>query len=419
MDPKRKWLWIGGGMVAVLLLCALAAGGWWLVRGRTGLPAVPPTLNSEQIATWAAATVAAQQTPGAPDTPIPGTAPAATSPPEPTLAASSPTALPPTALPPTAAASSTPQASPTPPCLAARFVKDVTVPDGTTFAPGQEFTKTWRLRNVGSCTWTTAYTVYFDRGDAMSGPADINLPHAVDPNETVDVSVALKAPATPGTYKGYWKLRTDDGRSFGIGADRSTAFWVAIKVVAPTPTPTPTPTPAPPTLPPPPLPVLDFYHEASSAEWVSGAGILPFDGPDNDPRGFVKPRPGALLEDGSRPEKVLEMHPEWVDDGVITGRYPAFTVIAGHHFQAQIGFLALSDGSCGAGDAIFQLNYREGGTLHPLGQWHETCDGALRTLDVDLSSLAGHRVEFVLAVMANGSSAQDWAVWVEPIVREP
>ncbi|NPA30544.1 MAG: hypothetical protein GXO37_00920, partial [Chloroflexi bacterium] len=101
MDPKRKWLWIGGGMVAVLLLCALAAGGWWLVRGRTGLPAVPPTLNSEQIATWAAATVAAQQTPGALDTPIPGTAPAATSPPEPTLAAPSPTALPPTALPPT------------------------------------------------------------------------------------------------------------------------------------------------------------------------------------------------------------------------------------------------------------------------------------------------------------------------------
>ena len=41
----------------------------------------------------------------------------------------------------------------------AQFVTDVTVPDGTKYDPGATFTKTWRLRNVGTCTWTTAYTM--------------------------------------------------------------------------------------------------------------------------------------------------------------------------------------------------------------------------------------------------------------------
>jgi hypothetical protein len=36
----------------------------------------------------------------------------------------------------------------------AAFVADVTIPDNTVMAPNQPFTKTWRLRNDGTCTWT-------------------------------------------------------------------------------------------------------------------------------------------------------------------------------------------------------------------------------------------------------------------------
>ena len=39
----------------------------------------------------------------------------------------------------------------------AQFVADVTVPDGTRYDPGATFTKTWRLRNIGTCTWTTSW----------------------------------------------------------------------------------------------------------------------------------------------------------------------------------------------------------------------------------------------------------------------
>src|SRR5690349_12154805 len=40
-------------------------------------------------------------------------------------------------------------------CDSAAYVKDVTIPDGTIFSPGAQFTKTWRLQNIGTCTWTT------------------------------------------------------------------------------------------------------------------------------------------------------------------------------------------------------------------------------------------------------------------------
>lgn len=47
-------------------------------------------------------------------------------------------------------------------CDLAQFVKDVTIPDGTLLSPVQTFYKTWRLKNVGTCTWS-GYSVVFDQ----------------------------------------------------------------------------------------------------------------------------------------------------------------------------------------------------------------------------------------------------------------
>ena len=103
-----------------------------------------------------------------------------------------------------------------------------------------------------------------------------------------------------------------------------------------------------------------------------------------------------------------------MDDGVISGLYPEFTVQAGDRFKAVIG-CRYNGTAC---NVKFQLNYRDsGGTLHPLGEWTEVYDGNLTHLDVDLSPLAGQTVRFVLAVLANGSSAQDWAVWLFPRIE--
>src|ERR1044072_9305710 len=93
-----------------------------------------------------------------------------------------PPAPPPTLTPlPHLAATATPLGHPPPTtqptgCNKAAFVTDVTVQDGTAFAPGAAFTKTWRLKNAGTCAWTTAYKLVYYSGEQMSAPTNIQHP---------------------------------------------------------------------------------------------------------------------------------------------------------------------------------------------------------------------------------------------------
>jgi hypothetical protein len=120
------------------------------------------------------------------------------------------------------------------PCNRASFVEDVTIPDGTAMSPGESFTKTWRLKNTGSCTWTSEYKLVFDSGDAMGAAAVVNLPgNNVPPNDTEDVSIAFTAPTAAGNYTSNWKLRSNTGEVFGLGSDAQGSFFVEINVVAP------------------------------------------------------------------------------------------------------------------------------------------------------------------------------------------
>jgi hypothetical protein len=107
-----------------------------------------------------------------------------------------------------------PVATATQDCDKGDFVTDVTIPDGTVLDPDESFTKTWRLKNTGTCSWTPSYAIVFDSGDAMSGPATQALTGNVNPGQTVDISVNLKAPSADGTYRGYWKLRNAAGTLF-------------------------------------------------------------------------------------------------------------------------------------------------------------------------------------------------------------
>jgi hypothetical protein len=135
----------------------------------------------------------------------------------------------------------TPTPSDTPiPCNLAKFVSDVSIPDGTTFQPGDTFTKTWRLQNVGSCAWTSGYDIVFSGGDAMDAPASVQLTAGtVNPGQNVDVSVNLVAPASAGTYRGNWQVRDPSDVVFGIENSSSGFFWVEIEVIVPTDTPEP------------------------------------------------------------------------------------------------------------------------------------------------------------------------------------
>ena len=108
-------------------------------------------------------------------------------------------------------------------CNVAQFVADITVPDGTTFDPNENFTKTWRLKNNGTCTWTPSYAVVFASGSSMSGPASQALTGNVNPGSTVDISINLTAPASNGDYTGNYRLRDAGGVLFS-------QFYVQIHV---------------------------------------------------------------------------------------------------------------------------------------------------------------------------------------------
>jgi hypothetical protein len=151
-----------------------------------------------------------------------------------------------TPLPPAATLTPVTSLTPTPTCDLAGYVTDVSVPDGTQFQPGQSFTKTWRLKNIGVCTWTSGYQVIFDNGDSMSGPATQALAGAVSPSQSVDISVNLKAPSAAGSFRGYWKLRNATGVLLPVVAGyQGNSFFVDIRVALPEPTQTVTVTPTP------------------------------------------------------------------------------------------------------------------------------------------------------------------------------
>jgi len=140
--------------------------------------------------------------------------------------------LPTITLAPTATEPGDPTATPKP-CNKAEFVSE-TIPDGTEFDVNENFTKTWRLKNIGTCTWNTNYEMVFGSGDQMSGPAKKKLTQQVAPGESVDISVDLKAPNVEGTYKGIWKVADDNGTHFVH------SIWVEIEakaVLAPPPLP--------------------------------------------------------------------------------------------------------------------------------------------------------------------------------------
>ena len=116
-------------------------------------------------------------------------------------------------------------------CNRAEFVKDVTVPDDSYIASGTFFTKTWRIRNIGSTTWTTSYRLVYTSGTSMSHSMSVSLPYSVAPGYWVDISVPMQAPNATGTYQGNWMLQSPDGSLFGVGCNGQIPVWAKISTV--------------------------------------------------------------------------------------------------------------------------------------------------------------------------------------------
>lgn len=279
-------------------------------------------------------------------------------------------------------------------CDQAAFVSE-TIPDGTDYNPSQTFTKTWTLENAGTCEWNSDYDLVFVSGDAMNAPASQQLTTGkVAPGQTVKITLDLKAPNSAGTHRGEFKLRNANGVLFGIGT-KDGPFWVEIDVAGT---------------------LYDFAKNycASGVTWTSASGTLPCPGAAGDSAGWVVKDTSPTLENGvTDNEAGLVVHPEVVNDGWIRGAFPEMMVTEGVSFKAIVG----CNGSENC-DVKFKLNYKiDGGAEQTLATWHEVQDGTFNRVEVDLSSLAGKEVQFILLVTANGSSDHDEALWFAPRIE--
>jgi hypothetical protein len=288
-------------------------------------------------------------------------------------------------------------------CERAQLVRDVSVEDNSPFAPGTTFVKTWRLKNTGNCTWTTAYKLVFRSGDAMDADMSIPLPATVAPDQTVDVSVRLKAPHKTGAYRADWMLSNASGNIFGVGPNGNQSFWVQIRVMNIENANL----------------VYDFAANACKAEWNSGSGRLPCPGISAATQGYVILSNAPHLENRHEDEWALLIHPNNQNRGWISGMYPAFGIRSNHHFTAWIGCQADSKGC----NIIFRLDFKNlaNGNTRNLGSWHEVYDGEVTKIDLDLSEHAGKKVRFILTVEVNGGNpAMANAFWFVPgIVNKP
>ncbi|MFH1446628.1 MAG: NBR1-Ig-like domain-containing protein [Chloroflexota bacterium] len=125
---------------------------------------------------------------------------------------------------------------------------DITIWDDTVLNPGESFTKTWRLLNSGSCTWTRLYALVFFSGNPLDAMQTYYLLGEVPPGSMVDLSVDMVAPMRSGSYQSNWMLQNEAGEFFGIGPNGDAPIWARIQVVqvftdTPVPTFTQTPTP--------------------------------------------------------------------------------------------------------------------------------------------------------------------------------
>ena len=180
----------------------------------TGCAATPtPTVTFQR-------TRGAFQTPtdtSVPNTPVPSATPQPTSTPAPTNTPN------PTATPNPAQADLA--------CNSAEFAQNVTIYDGTKVGPYKPFTKSWMIRNTGTCTWTSDYTLVYVNGTRFGGDTAVSVPGPIPPGSYVTLSANLTAPLGPGTFTSYWMMKDPSGQFFGFGPAGKDPLHVTILIM--------------------------------------------------------------------------------------------------------------------------------------------------------------------------------------------
>ncbi len=292
----------------------------------------------------------------------------------------------------------------------ARFVTDVTVDDGTQFAPGEAFNKVWRIRNEGTCPWGGGFTIRYVNDEFFGTQQEVPIVEVTNPNETFDVSVPMVAPDENGTYRSVWQMYDIDGVAFGP------TMFLEIEVtpsgggagninVADSGT------------------LFDFVQQASSATWSAGGSSYTVQGvgiseelPQEGASGGLVAVGGATLRGNTESEgDVLLTHPNQ-ELGLIEGNYQVDVPLQpGDALAATLSFPKLSilsdDG------VIYEVSFTpddgSGQVITVLSRAVQYTESPITDVFPLPDIQAGQTGTFTLRVLSGNSTNSDWALWVD------
>ena len=116
-------------------------------------------------------------------------------------------------------------------CFQFDFLGDVNYPPGTIVKPGTKFSKTWTVKNTGTCTWSRDYDVVFVGGEAFGSNKRGDITREVVPGDIIEITIeGMTAPQTEGTYYSYWMIAAPDGARVGYGPNQQWGLGIELVV---------------------------------------------------------------------------------------------------------------------------------------------------------------------------------------------
>ena len=227
---------------------------------------------------------------------------------------------------------------PPPTCLdSMSFIRDINLDDErlTVFPeinPGEDFQKSWQVKNTGTCTLTQAYFLKYVRGNdpaAQMGGQPTSISQRVEEGETYDLTVDLVAPQQSGKFVGYWQMHNAEGLPFGQ------TIWVAVQGPGTPPDPTEPTEPQPPT----PTPTLIVTEEPTPEPTETEMPPEPTEEPGSDLVDVVWVLDSYLLEDDD------EVLTQSMDDVEVVMTFDGREMVAGNTGCNKFSGRYVTDGS--------------------------------------------------------------------------
>lgn len=129
--------------------------------------------------------------------------------------------------------------SPTPCTDLFEIISESGLAMGTQMDIARPFTKSWMIKNLGSCRWEK-YKFVFVSGSLLGASTPVDIP-TTDPGGIAVLDLSLLSPSIDGNFIGKWRVQNARGDLFGP----ELVYGLVIPSPTPTITPTKTDTPTP------------------------------------------------------------------------------------------------------------------------------------------------------------------------------